>query len=40
MKKEQEIRVLMVELHEHPKEFLLKNDLSAMQEAVGGLIES
>ena len=29
----------MVEPHEHPKEFLLKNDLRAMQEAVGGLID-
>ena len=38
-RKEQEIRVLMVEPHEHPKEFLLKNDLRAMQEAVGGLID-
>ncbi len=39
MKKEQEIRVLMVEPNEHPKEFLLKNTLQAMQEAVGGLID-
>ena len=39
MKKEQEIRVLMVEPNEHPKEFLLKNTLSAMQEAVGGMID-
>ena len=39
MKKENEIRVLMVEPHEHPKEFLLKNTLQAMQEAVGGLID-
>ena len=37
--KEQEIRVLMVEPNEHPKEFLLKNTLQAMQEAVGGLID-
>ena len=37
--KGQEIRVLMVEPHEHPKEFLLKNTLQAMQEAVGGLID-
>ena len=39
MKKENEIRVLMVEPHEHPKEFLLENTLQAMQEAVGGLID-
>ena len=39
MKKENEIRVLMVEPNEHPKEFLLKNTLQAMQEAVGGLID-
>lgn len=37
--KGQEIRVLMVEPNEHPKEFLLKNTLPAMQEAVGGLID-
>ena len=37
--KGQEIRVLMVEPNEHPKEFLLKNTLQAMQEAVGGLID-
>ena len=39
MKKENEIRVLMVEPHERPKEFLLENTLQAMQEAVGGLID-
>ena len=39
MKKENEIRVLMVEPNEHLKEFLLKNTLQAMQEAVGGLID-
>ncbi len=37
--KENEIRVLMIEPHEHPKEFLLENTLQAMQEAVGGLID-
>ena len=40
MKKETEIRVLMVEPNEHPKEYLLENTLSAMQAAVGGLITS
>ncbi len=39
MKKESEIRVLMVEPNEHPKEYLLENTLSAMQAAVGGLID-
>ena len=33
MKKGNEIRVLMVEPHEHPKEFLLENTLQAMQPA-------
>lgn len=37
--KEQEIRVLMVEPQEHPKEVTLKDDLRALQEAVGGLID-
>jgi hypothetical protein len=39
MKKEHEIRVLMVEPNEHPKEFLLETTLPALQEAVGGLID-
>ena len=39
MKKGTEIRVLMVEPNEHPKEYLLENTLSAMQAAVGGLID-
>lgn len=39
MKKEQEIRVLMVEPNKHPKEFLLETTLPALQEAVGGLID-
>ena len=39
MEKEHEIRVLMVEPNEHPKEFFLENTLQAMQKAVGGLIE-
>ena len=37
--KEYEIRVLMVEPQEHPKEVTLKNDLRALQEAVGGMID-
>lgn len=37
--KEKEIRVLKVEPHDNPKETTLKNELSALQEAVGGLIE-
>ena len=39
MKKEHEIRVLMVEPNKHPKEFLLETTLPALQEAVGGLID-
>ena len=39
MEKEHEIRVLMVEPNEHPKELLLETTLQAMQKAVGGLIE-
>lgn len=39
MEKEHEIRVLMVEPNEHPKEFLLEKTLQAMQKAVGGLID-
>lgn len=35
MEKEHEIRVLMVEPNEHPKEFLLENTLPALQETVG-----
>lgn len=38
-KLKKEIRVLMVEPNEHPKEVLLENTFQAMQKAVGGLID-
>ncbi len=37
--KENEIRVLKVEPHEHPKECILENTLEALQEAVDGYID-
>ena len=37
--KEKEIRVLKVSPHEYPTEYILKNTLEAMQEAVGGCID-
>ena len=37
--KENEIRVLQVEPHEHPKECILENTLEALQEAVDGYID-
>ena len=37
--KEKEIKVLKVEPHKNPEEITLENELKAMQEAVGGIIE-
>lgn len=37
--KENKIRVLKVEPSKHPEEFMLENELEAMQEAVGGYID-
>lgn len=37
--KENEIRVLKVKPHEHPKECILENTLDALQEAVDGYID-
>ncbi len=37
--KENEIRVLKVEPHEHPKKCILENTLEALQEAVDGYID-
>ena len=39
MMKENKIRVLKVEPNKHPEEFMLENELEAMQEAVGGYID-
>lgn len=39
MMKENKIRVLKVEPSKHPEEFMLENELEAMQEAVGGYID-
>ena len=38
--KESVIKVLKVKPHEHPEVYMLKNTLEAMQEAVGGYIET
>lgn len=40
MRKEQVIRVLVVEPHERPYERRINNELSEMQELVGGYIEA
>ena len=37
--KENEIRVLKVKPHEHPKECILKNTLEALQEAIDGYMD-